>query len=105
MKHTYTSVFIVKMFVGSLHLIDEGKLKSMIYRPASWSHALSYRNKFNSIYWLQNVVIAEKPFKSHEIGVRELIESINNVGIHFSPTRVKSRFENVDRGRSNNESW
>ncbi len=34
-----------------------------------------------------------------------MIESPNNVGIHLSPTRVQSWFENVDKGRSNNGSW
>ncbi len=61
--------------------------------------------QFNSIYWFQNAVIAEKLCNSHKIGVWGLIESLNNVGIHASPTRVQSWFENVDRGRSNNESW
>ncbi len=61
--------------------------------------------QFNSIYWLQNAVVAEDLFSSHRIGYWRLIESLIKVGIHFSPTRVQSLFENVDRGRSDNESW
>ncbi len=36
----------------------------------------------NSIIWLQN--------DSHKIGTWGLIESLNNVRIHFHPTRVQS---------------
>ncbi len=36
-------------------------------------------------------------------GVR-LIRSLNDVRIHFSRARAQSRFEDVDRWRSNNES-
>ncbi len=46
--------------------------------------------QFNSIYWLKNAVIAEKPFNSHKMGVWGWVESLHYVGIHFNPTRVQS---------------
>ncbi len=60
---------------------------------------------FSTIKRSQNAVITRKPFYSHKIGVRGLIESLNNVGIHFGPTHVHSGFDNVNRALSNNKSW
>ncbi len=49
--------------------------------------------------------IAEEPLNSQKTGVWGLIELLCNVWIHFSPAHVQSLFEDVDRWRSNNESW
>ncbi len=70
-------------------------LKFHYYRP----------KEFNPINMIQNEVIAENPFKSHIIGKWGLSELRKSVRIHYRPTRVQSGFENVHRGRSNNESW
>ncbi len=72
-------------------------------RPMWWPAKL-----FNSIQF--NILVTKcgyrrKPFSNHTLGTRGLIESLNNVRIHFSPARVQSWFEDVDKGRSNNESW
>ncbi len=41
--------------------------------------------RFNSIYWLQNAVFAEKPFNSHEIGDR-LIQLVKHRGLRSTPS-------------------
>ncbi len=65
-------------------------LKVMVLNVPNIHGEALYFFQFTSIYWLQNAVIAEKPFGSLNIGVWGSIESLNTVGIHFRPTRVQS---------------
>ncbi len=72
---------------------------------SSFHHVFLSPLLFDSICWLQNAVIAKELFTSHEIWVGGLIESLNNVRVHFGSARVRSWFEDVERGWSNSVGW